>query len=233
MPQKRSDKEEKDYENDPEVKKIMFAVAKVVDPRFEHQENLIKGIESKVVNLESHVNKTITSVIMGIITSETHNRKCNIVVNGLKGEANEPSHVTRTKILDLGSAVFNNRPYLTACHRLKRSADSGIIVAFSNLDEHDLWLSKAKQLGPYNEYHGCHVSFQQDLPIPLRQCKDNLLSKRKTLPADEKRGSYLKYLPKWPFVKLAIKGKPALEHPYKREEIAKKWMDLYGDYNDK
>lgn len=169
--------------------------------------------------------KQVETLTLEIIKGRIHDRKRNTIFNGLPGNANEPPRITREKVLDLSVRVYNvTNPIIQACHRLNRSANAAVIVAFCDQYDHDIWIEEAKKLGQYNKQYNITISVQQDLPVALRCCKNEQLKLRKELPLEDKKGSFIKCLPRWPYVQLNRKSKPAIHHPFTKSDIVEKYI---------
>lgn len=171
-------------------------------------------VENLEQNLATHVEKVdslLQSMTLRVLDQELHDRKWNLVISHLPGPKYERPDDTRKKIFDFGMDVFHAdyKPYLSACHRLHPSADSKIIVRFTDLDDRDYWLTNAKKIKAFNSANNLNVSIQADLPPPLRSLQNELLLHRRDLPNDVKSKSVIKYHAHWPYVSLVknVNGK--------------------------
>ena len=115
---------------------------------------------------------------------------------------------------------------LGACHRLKSdSDDSGIIARFVDLDTRDKWLSSAKNLSKLKLPKDKSISISVDLPPCLREVKKQLAMKRKDLKPEFKRRSYIKHMPKWPYLELKYKvtddNTRSIQHEFSKNDVAR------------
>ena len=93
---------------------------------------------------------------------------------------------------------------ITACHRLKQSENSGVIIRLCDLSQRNRWLAGARNL----QRHPGKISVSPDLLPVLRSLKNDLLVKRKGLPPADTAQSRINYISRWPYVTLAVAGKP-------------------------
>ena len=81
---------------------------------------------------------------------EVHSRKWNLIIQGVKGPANENESTTRKATIDLATThlrVVNAADsQIAACHRLNNKENAPIIVKFCDLSERNRWLDGAKNL---------------------------------------------------------------------------------------
>lgn len=215
-------------------KLIKFAMQETIDasiaPRLTAVENDLKSVSSKVDVVEkdlteccNKLDKVSESLALRLVDNELHARKWHIIITNLPGPVNEKPLDTTKNVLDFGVAVYGNvRPPLTACHRLKTSANSKIIVSFMNLLDRDFWLQNAKQIKAYNISNNLRISIQPDLPPPLRPLQSDLLKERANLDQNLRRQSYVKYWPHWPYVELITMNngqKKVTKHAFSKEDL--------------
>lgn len=191
--------------------------------RTEHEKNL----ETAKIQFE----KNLQTVIFSNLDKDVHDRKWQLILSGIPGQAGESKFMTRQKIQDLGFALFGQEysPYLTACHRLKQTVNARIIVQFSDLDDRDFWLENASKLKNYNQHYNEKISFSVDLPPVLRRLKDDLLLKRKSLSVDNRILASLHYLQHWPYVSLRVKQHDTIHHKFGKHDIVKAVLDGEND----
>ena len=114
---------------------------------------------------------------------EVHSRKWNLIIQGVKGPANENESATRKATIDLAKShlrVVNAADsQIAACHRLNNKENAPIIVKFCDLSERNRWLDGAKNLKNQID----RISLNPDLPPTIRNLKTELLKMKKELPA--------------------------------------------------
>ena len=150
--------------------------------------------------LASHVSNIANNLTLRHLELETHRRKWNLILHGIKGDADEFQHITRESVLKFAKDKLKIRDtsniHIAACHRLSRSANAGIIIRFCDLSQRDEWMAATKNLKDTG------ISLSPDLPPKLRPIKNAVMLHRKSLSTEEKRKSKVRYLPSWPFVEL-------------------------------
>ena len=150
--------------------------------------------------LASHVSNIANNLTLRHLELETHRRKWNLILHGIKGDADEFQHTTRESVLKFAKDKLKIRDtsniHIAACHRLSRSANAGIIIRFCDLSQRDEWMAATKNLKDTG------ISLSPDLPPKLRPIKNAVMLHRKSLSTEEKRKSKVRYLPSWPFVEL-------------------------------
>ena len=99
-------------------------------------------------------------------------------------------------------------------------------MCFTNLADKNYWMDNAKKLKHFNTTTNLTVSFQADLPPVLREIQNDILLKRKNLSSEEKKESYIRYLPNFPYVTLHTKGKPAVVSSISKQYIIDKLCKL-------
>ena len=110
---------------------------------------------------------------------EVHSRKWNLIIQGVKGPANENESATRKATIDLAKShlrVVNAADsQIAACHRLNNKEKAPIIVKFCDLSERNRWLDGAKNLKNQID----RISLNPDLPPTIRNLKTELLKNEK------------------------------------------------------
>lgn len=102
-------------------------------------------------------------------------------------------------ILAYGSNAFNQ---------------SCLVSRFKDLSKRNAWLSNAKHLKGYEP----HISISPDIPPVLRPIRNELLLKRKALPVEQKKRSYIRYLRQWPYMDLVAGGR-TVSPDARREDV--------------
>ena len=162
-------------------------------------------------NLKAEINNIAEALALQTLDIEVHRRKWNLVVQGIKGTAKEEEDITRGKLVNFArdslrvTDAANNR--FSACHRLRREPDAGIIVRFCDLSERDKWLKNGKFL---KDSKDSHVSVSPDLPHVLRPLKSEVMEYRRRLEPSVKSRAKVLYRPSWPYIELIH---PAPDNP--------------------
>ena len=104
---------------------------------------------------------------------------------------------------DLKLENFDNSRF-SVCHWLKPAKDAGILVKFLDLDDKNLWLSKAKVLGRESTEVNKGKTISPDIPPVLRRLKSEIMGYRKNLPKETKTKSKVKYHKTWPYISLTL-----------------------------
>ena len=169
--------------------------------------------------LQKKISEIATELTMRNLQADCYQRKWSLIVQGVKGEANETCKQTAQKCTELAKTYLGVHDAkdtdFAACHRLKHELNAGIIVRFVDLTMRDRWLAGARGLANCPD----KISMSPDLPPATRCLRKDLMKKRATLPTMDKRNSTIKYLKVWPFVQLAIKGKPSLQPTITKEQV--------------
>lgn len=188
-----------------------------VEVSLQHASDRIDDIETKMIPaVQNKMDTSIEATVLKLLNLETHNRKWNLIITGLPGEAGEKESKTRECVLEFATQKLKVNPSgrLSACHRLKQSAAAPILVMFTDLAERNVWLSSAKNLKEINEKNkDKQIIISPDLPPVLRPLKADILKQRFQLPPEKKKLSNIKYLPTWPYVTLSINGEPTPRTP--------------------
>ena len=153
--------------------------------------------------MASHIEKVANALTLRILDMDVHKRKWQLTVHGLKGNANEDEDETRTKCVTLARDKLKIRDAdpsdFAACHRLKRDANSGVILRFRDLRQRDRWLANAKNLKGSDH---ASVSISPDLPPVLRPLRKDLLNQRRLMSDEEKTECSVRHLRSWPYVEM-------------------------------
>ena len=167
-------------------------------------EERIESLETENTNLKKFITKATTISAIKQIDDDVYSRKWNLIIHGLTGEKGEKEENTERKVREMASAKLGIETSSTtpfaACHRLSQNKDAGIIIKFVNLNDKNVWLSKAS--GLKNCAHSLSIS--PDIPPILKPLKSDLLQHRKTLPPATKSRSKIKYHKTWPYITLHL-----------------------------
>ena len=175
--------------------------------------------KTSLPTLAAHVERVSTALAMQTLDIDVHRRKWALTLQGLKGAAKEDEVDTRAACVKLARdtlEIENASVWdFAACHRLSQKADAGIIVRFNDLSKRNMWLANAKNLrGRAN-----HISISPDVPPVLRPMKKDLLQKRKDLPPEDKRRSYIRYHRQWPYMDLAVGNNRFVKSDVRKDTI--------------
>ena len=106
--------------------------------------------QNKLPELSSHLEQLASALVLRTLDMEVHSRKWNLIIQGVKGPANENESATRKTTIDLAKShlrVVNAADsQIAACHRLNNKENAPIIVKFCDLSERNRWLDGAKNL---------------------------------------------------------------------------------------
>ena len=172
-----------------------------------------------------------------ILKMDAHRRKWNVIFHGIDGPAAQDETATRNDMRNFAKSVLKlsqddiNDTRFSACHRLSKKKDAGVIVRFSDLSDRDKWLMGAKNIQSYlaalpPHQQGKKISMSIDLPPLIRPLKNELMQKRRELPLERKRKSKLRYLTQYPFVELRIEDEPTLRPSVSLTDITKSTLGL-------
>ena len=171
-------------------------------------------------SLATHYNKVVTAMALQNVDLNMHRRKWSVVIHGIPGRAGEDNMVTRKAVVDMAMQQLGiphaNLHDFGACHRLKQDANAGIIARFLDLSTRDEWLANCKNL------RNTRISINVDLPPCLREVNKQLATKKKDLPPDIKRRSYIRHLPSWPYLYLQHPDRTRTNHTFTKESLAQK-----------
>ena len=166
--------------------------------------------QNKLPELSSHLEQLASALVLRTLDMEVHSRKWNLIIQGVKGPANENESDTRKAAIDLAKShlrVVNAADsQIAACHRLNNKENAPIIVKFCDLSERNRWLDGAKNLKNQID----RISLNPDLPPTIRNLKTELLKMKKELPAEQKARSSVRYIRQWPYVELRVADHPTL-----------------------
>ena len=166
--------------------------------------------DTQMPALASHIEKVATALALQTLDLDVHRRKWSLTIQGIKGAAGEEDNDTRKACVDLTrdhlGIVDASEKDFSACHRLNKRKDAGIIIRLQDLSRRNEWLDGAKKLRTHTE----KISISPDLPPVLRPLKTELLQKRKDMSPEQKKKSYIKYLRQWPYVELTTAKGPSI-----------------------
>ena len=166
--------------------------------------------------LATHIASVTTNLATYVLDQDVHRRKWSLIIHGIKGAESEDELTTRQKCIALAAETLRVpnavNTQLSACHRLSKKANAGIILRFVDLSQRNIWLKNARNLKNSKE----HISISPDLPPLIRPLKMDLLQQRKELPPDVRVKSHVQYFSSWPYVKLNVPGQqPRVPTPTK------------------
>lgn len=169
--------------------------------------------------LQQKVGEIATQLAMRSLQADCYQRKWSLILQGVRGDANEKCKETAQKCVDLAKnylGIDDTSPTdFAACHRLKNERNAGIIVRFLDLSMKDRWLAGARGLAKCPD----RISLSPDLPPAARCLRKDLIKKRASLSPIDKKNSAIKYLKAWPFVLLTVKDKPSLKPGVSKEQV--------------
>lgn len=168
------------------------------------------------------------STALQVIDQDVYQRKWCLVLTGVPGDKNEDQQTTRKTVLQLGATVLKvslPTTAIAACHRLSNiNQNAAIIIKFVDLSDRDTWISNAGKLKDYKPT-GSAVGLSPNLPPVLVKIRKSILLKRANLDAPTRRTSKVKYMPRFPYMKLSIFGKNDILPEQSKESLAR---DFYG-----
>ena len=183
-------------------------------------------LDVTIPTLEKNFKELCQTICTKILDVDVHRHKWSLVISGLKGEANETEGDTQIKLkkfaVDHLKVKDANKHLMAACHRLSQDADANIIAKFVNLNDRNEWLASGKHLKDKN----LKISISPDLPPVLRPLKKDILQQRKSLQVEDRKLSKVKYLPRWPYVSLAVRGQASIIPTLKKETIITNYLAL-------
>ena len=189
-----------------------------------------KSVESvqnaTLPSLVDHLNCAVTALALNNLDINMHRRKFTLVVQGIKGKSKESADETRSTLISSikSSMGIDISPSdFAACHRLdNQKPNSGIHARFVDLSKRDFVLSNAKKMAKIPQKD--QFSLSVDVPPCLRKVRKELADIRKDLPPPEKKRSYIKHLPTFPYFELVTVGDDAIrqitKHSWSKQEIA-------------
>ena len=174
--------------------------------------------------MSSHMTALIAGSALQCLDLHTHHRKFALVMQGVKGDKNEPPEKTRKAVIDFAKdslQVDAKEQDFAACHRNGPEANSTIHARFVDLSTRDKFLANAKRLAN-SKNKG--ISIGIDVPPCLRKVRKELAELRKALPTERKKRSFVKHLPSWPYFQLVEKAEDnkvtVTNHSFTKEAIA-------------
>ena len=128
-----------------------------------------KRVEDTIKNIlpamSDHMSKIAQGLAKQTLAMDVHRRKWNLVLHGLSGEPGEDADKTRDTCLRFAEQALQipnaAQTHLSACHRLSRKKDAGIIIRFCDIRDRDKWMSATKHL----KNHPGKISLSPDLPL--------------------------------------------------------------------
>ena len=176
-------------------------------------------VSTTLPDVTTHITSIANALAMRQLEMDVHQRKWALVIDGVKGVAEEKEYDTRKACLTMADQqlkVPNTKDTgISACHRLSTNANSPIYIRFTDLQQRNSWLSHAKNLAGKNS----SISISPDLPPVLRKLKKDLLDQRKKLDENIRKKSSIKYLRQWPFLILKIKDHDDLAPNISKQSI--------------
>ena len=178
----------------------------------QNQNDIIKDItETRLVNIDDK----IQDVERNLLSLEVWGRKWNLVIRGIRGTANESPTVTEDKVRNFFSHDLNldtRNMIFAAVHRLpnvtvpqpgtlRENTTPNILVRFVNI--HDREAVMQAVMSELTQGNG--FSVVPDLPPQINKIRQNLLMRRKSMSAEEKKKWKLVYMKTYPFVTLKLK----------------------------
>ena len=200
--------------------------------------NRLDHMEKKVIPaVTRHVSTLSQRLLHETMKMDAHRRKWNVVIHGIDGVAGEDESVTRQAVKDFAKSALKLSPddirdsTFSACHRLSKKMNAGIIVRFVDLTYRDKWLAGARNIQSYLSElippsPDKKISLAIDLPPKIRPLKDNLMKKRRELPLEKRRKSKLRYLAQWPFVELRVEGEATISPTETLSDLAKSTLGI-------
>ena len=205
------------------IKDTVVAVEKALDHTSQRIDDIYRV---SFPALSRQVEQAAVGLALQTLDLDVHRRKWALTIQGLKGEEKEDEKVTRSLCVDLAKQHLGVSDAagsdLAACHRLNKSAGSGVILRFRDLSQRNEWLTGAKGL----RNHADRISVSPDLPPVLRPLKTELLNKRKTLPPEQKARSFIRYLKQWPYIELVCGQEDPIRPLVTKEAIAKEVLGI-------
>ena len=203
-----------------DIKLGLDGVVKKVDDlqkALEFAQDQVTDVTQRVIpTVVDHVSDVQVAAISKTLERDVWDRKRNVLVTGIAGDAGESEEETRAKVCDFANTqleVPTKPEHIAAAHRLNNSkANAGIIVRFLHFPEAEKWASAAARRGVAMKEK--KISVVVDLPPCLRTVRKELLDKRKTLmTADPQQKGHIKLLPQFPFVQLVMQKRVAVGTP--------------------
>ena len=181
-------------------------------------------IDDFLPSISEKMCKIAAGLTTKILDNDVHKRKWSLIIQGVKGPAGEDSRSTKQACIKLARDHLGiqdaDSTKTSACHRLSKDKDAGIILSFMDLDDRNQWLSGARNL----KNHPDRISLSPDLPPIARRLKKELMDYRRNLPLDVKQKSKVQYLRTWPYVQLSIQGRNPYHPKISLDDITKAFL---------
>ena len=208
------------------IKDMQGKVTSIEDSLVSYSKSVESVQKQTLPSLVDHLNCAVTALAINDLDTNMHRRKFTLVVQGVKGKKGESAEETRTKLINTVKSTMGITAVesdFSACHRLDNSRDnSGIHARFVDLSKRDLWLSNARKLAKIPKKDS--ISLSVDVPPCLRKVRKELADIRKDLPPPEKKASYIRHLPTYPYFELVTRGDNQInqitKHGWSKQEIA-------------
>ena len=115
-----------------------------------------------------------------------------------------------------------NLTSFAACHRLKNTANAPVLVTFLDLAQKDTWLRKAHLL----RNAPTKMAITQDLPPSLRELRNEVYERKKSLPELQQRQYTIRYHLAWPFVEMKTPNGDTLKPKSTKAELVSKFLAM-------
>ena len=189
----------------------------------EHTVEIEKIRSETLPQVTDRMTELLSACTLQCLDLHVHHRKFSLVLQGVKGDAEEKPEKTRNSVIDLAKThlkVDAKVGDFAACHRNGPAASSSIHARFLDLSTRDKFLSNAKKLAKSSQKG---ISISVDVPPCLRKVKKELIDMRKALPDERKRRAFVKHLPSWPYFELIerVDDKTVIstKHTFSREAV--------------
>jgi hypothetical protein len=160
------------------------------------------------------------------IEEQMHKRKWSIIVSGVPGEQREHESRTRESMITFAHRDLQieqaNQTNFAACHRLKNTANAPVLVTFLDLAQKDTWLRKAHLL----RNAPTKMAITQDLPPSLRELRNEVYERKKSLPELQQRQYTIRYHLAWPFVEMKTPNGDTLKPKSTKAELVSKFLAM-------
>ena len=132
------------------------------------QDRLESTIKHLLPSVTNHLARVTEGLAQQTLQMDVHRRKWNVIIHGIDGPAGEGEEVTRAASIDFARDKLKvadaDSTRISACHRLSKKVDAGVIVRFTDLAQRDKWLAGAVHLKNINK----KVTVSPDLPPAIR-----------------------------------------------------------------
>ena len=134
-------------------------------------------------SMAPNVEKIATQLALQTLDIDMHRCMWNLTIQGLKGLAHEDEADTRRACVNLAHLGIPDASEFdfSACRRLSKKENAGIIVWFKDLQQRNECLINTKTLKSLTD----NISISADLPLVLQPLK-KLLQKQRDIPVDQK-----------------------------------------------